>query len=93
MEVWDRIATRRACIRDLSGGELWLVKQTEAVVQLAVDLRYFPKLAKVRGGVAQGPLCRLVELDQFGNDVRVLNIELVRNPDRRKVWHLVFVKA
>lgn len=91
--TWRRITTRRACIRDLTGGELWLLKQTESVASFAVDLRYFARLAKYEGGVHQGPLMRLVQLDRFGNDERVLNVESVRNPDRKKIWHLVFVKA
>lgn len=91
-ENWSTIATRRCRIRDLSGSETWQARQVNALVTLAVDLRYYPRLALWRNGENVGPKMRLVEMLN-GQAVRTLNIGLVRNPDGRKIWNLVLVKA
>ena len=88
---WETIATRRCLIRDLSGDEVFRARQVNAVADLAVDLRYFAPLARWKGE-AVGPKMRLVEL--LGDtEVRTLNISLVRNPDSKRIWHLVLCKA
>lgn len=92
-EVWRRIAVRRACVRPLTGGELWRGKQQESEANVAVDLRFFARLTRYRGGVAQGPLMRLVELDGRGEDVRVLNVSSVINEDGKRIWTTCLCKA
>ena len=89
---YQTIAVRRARIRDLSGGEVWYAKQVVAEVNLAVDLRYFPKLAEWKRGENLGPKMRLVEMLN-GEEVRTLNVGVVRNPDGKKIFHLVLCKA
>jgi head-tail adaptor len=91
-ETWERIDTVRACIRELSGSELWRVRQQASEANVAIDLRYYPKFAAYQGGVHQGPLMRLVEV-RNDEDFRVLNISAVTNPDRKRIWHLVLAKA
>lgn len=93
VETWERIDVVRACIRPLTGGEVWRGRQQESEASLAIDMRYYPKLAKYVSGVAQGSLMRLVELDGRGENARTLAIADVSNPDKKRVWHLVLCKA
>lgn len=92
-EVWRRIAVRRACVRPLTGGEVWRGRQQESEANVAVDLRFFEKLSRYKSGVHQGPLMRLVLLNSRGEDERVLNVSSVENHDRKRVWHLVLCRA
>ena len=86
---WETIRTVRANVRDASGRELWIGRQTQAEVSVIVDLRYLPELAKF-GGLKEGPKMRLVE--KTNND-RVLNILAVLNEDGKRIWHLILCRV
>lgn len=91
-DQWQRIATRRARIQDVTGTESWQRRQVVADVNVVVDLRYVPKLALWRDGANVGPRMRLVELVD-GQARRVLNIRAVANEDRRRIFLTVQCQA